>query len=348
VNAREGEEAIDADTLAAGLAEVNPDELTRAREALVRARDALAGIRTVCIREAGFDKAPAFERLPAALDGAIAMIGSVTGDDAAPADGADAVAGDEAAADTGAGTVTIRLPAGAVANREEAVEAMHVAERYFALREPSSPVPILLREAQSASGKTFYELVNELLPESAEQASISLGRDIWFDVRVSTLDARNPAPDYSVEEHGHTAAENAGIGDDEIGGDAVAELTKAGPGAEDNAPPGDPDGEPAATEDVPAAPPEAETESEDASRADTPEATHEIVGELASSEPTFVANSRPEAVALLEKVLAYYRVAEPTSPVPLLVERAIELSSKSFIDLLGSVLPEGALKAKGG
>src|SRR5690606_1360370 len=64
--------------------------------------------------------------------------------------------------------------------------------------------------------------------------------------------------------------------------------------------------------------------------------------------PKFVVNSRAEAVALLEKVVAYYRVAEPTSPVPLFVERAIDLSSKSFIELLGNVMPEGSLKVKEG
>ena len=46
----------------------------------------------------------------------------------------------------------------------------------------------------------------------------------------------------------------------------------------------------------------------------------------------------------MESVIAYYRVAEPTSPVPLLVERAVALSSRSFMELLTEVLPEGSLK----
>ena len=76
------------------------------------------------------------------------------------------------------------------------------------------------------------------------------------------------------------------------------------------------------------------------------QASGEADGGSARSAPRFQAGSRPEAVALLEQVLAYYRVAEPSSPVPLFVERAIELSSKSFIELLGAIMPEGALKAK--
>src|SRR5699024_4702113 len=110
------------------------------------------------------------------------------------------------------GSVATRLPAGAVADREQAVEAMHAAERYFALREPSSPVPVLLREAQAAAGKTFFELVNELMPDTAAAAAFVLGRDLSFGIHLSTLDARNPAPDYGADERGQLAAENAGLG----------------------------------------------------------------------------------------------------------------------------------------
>ncbi|MEM1162104.1 MAG: hypothetical protein AAGJ28_14310, partial [Pseudomonadota bacterium] len=57
----------------------------------------------------------------------------------------------------------------------------------------------------------------------------------------------------------------------------------------------------------------------------------------------FVVNSRPEAVAMMEKVLAYYRIAEPSSPVPLILQRAIDLTGKSFMELLDRVLPAGSL-----
>ena len=349
MNPREGEETVDLETLSGALAEVDADELGRTRETLVRARDALAGIRTVCMQEAGYDKAPPLERLPQALDAAVAMVETVTGGASAEAGAeqdapADAVGG---SAEAGSGTVAVRLPAGAVANREEAVEAMHVAERYFALKEPSSPVPVLLREAQAASGKSFYELVNELLPDNAAAAAVSLGRDLWFDIHLSTLDARNPAPDYRAEESGPAAAENAGldevIGDEEIGGEiggGVADMAENGSAEDSGAGDAGPDA---------ATPGEASAAAEPqpgAAPAAMP--AQDVVPRPAPAGPRFVATSRPEAVALLERVLAYYRVAEPTSPVPLFVERAIELSSNSFIELLGKVMPEGALKAKEG
>ncbi len=215
VNAREGEETIDLDTLSGGLAEADADELNRVRETLVRARDAITGIRTVCMQEGGFDSAPAFERLPAALNGAIEMIETATGGGAEAEEQAEGAVEAEGAT----GSVVLRLPAGAVANREEAIEAMHVAARYFALREPSSPVPLLLREAEAASAKSFFELVTDLVPETAASAFFSLGKEPWFDVYLSTLDERNPAPDYASEVPEAEAAEDAGLGDDDAAGD---------------------------------------------------------------------------------------------------------------------------------
>jgi type VI secretion system protein ImpA len=55
--------------------------------------------------------------------------------------------------------------------------------------------------------------------------------------------------------------------------------------------------------------------------------------------------SRPEALALLDQVRAYYRATEPTSPVPLLIERARTFAEQDFMSLLKDVLPEGGLKS---
>ena len=78
-------------------------------------------------------------------------------------------------------------------------------------------------------------------------------------------------------------------------------------------------------------------------------AAEEPVAESAPAEdtstgPKFVANNRPEALALIEKVLSYYRTAEPSSPVALILERALAMSTKNFIGLMREVLPDGHLK----
>jgi type VI secretion system protein ImpA len=58
----------------------------------------------------------------------------------------------------------------------------------------------------------------------------------------------------------------------------------------------------------------------------------------------FVVENRGQALGLLEQVGAYFRNAEPSSPVPFLVDRARELAQRDFLSLLRDVLPEGALK----
>jgi type VI secretion system protein ImpA len=58
--------------------------------------------------------------------------------------------------------------------------------------------------------------------------------------------------------------------------------------------------------------------------------------------------SRPEAIALLDQVRAFYRATEPTSPVPLLIERARTFAEQDFMSLLKDVLPEGGLKSTEG
>ena len=58
----------------------------------------------------------------------------------------------------------------------------------------------------------------------------------------------------------------------------------------------------------------------------------------------FVAKDRVQALDLLTKVASFFRAAEPSSPIPFLVDRARELAQRDFLSLLKEVLPEGALK----
>jgi type VI secretion system protein ImpA len=54
--------------------------------------------------------------------------------------------------------------------------------------------------------------------------------------------------------------------------------------------------------------------------------------------------SRGDALALLDRVAAHYRAVEPSSPVPILVERARSLVGKDFVTLITSMLPEAVLR----
>jgi type VI secretion system protein ImpA len=67
-----------------------------------------------------------------------------------------------------------------------------------------------------------------------------------------------------------------------------------------------------------------------------------------SSAPAVVVyrvGSRSQALALLESVQRYFRHAEPSSPVPMLCQRALALAGRDFMGVLEDVLPKSALKA---
>jgi type VI secretion system protein ImpA len=64
-------------------------------------------------------------------------------------------------------------------------------------------------------------------------------------------------------------------------------------------------------------------------------------GDRATVSP---AASRAEALALLDEVAAFYRGAEPSSPIPLLLGRARDLATRDFMSILQQVLPNDALR----
>jgi type VI secretion system protein ImpA len=56
------------------------------------------------------------------------------------------------------------------------------------------------------------------------------------------------------------------------------------------------------------------------------------------------AKTRGDAIRLLEQIGAYYRIAEPSSPVPFLTERARSFAERDFLSLLKELLPEGTFR----
>jgi len=68
--------------------------------------------------------------------------------------------------------------------------------------------------------------------------------------------------------------------------------------------------------------------------------------ENASPPRRMEAKTRAEALRLLEQTAAFYRVVEPSSPLPQIIDRARELAGRDFLSLLKQILPEGALNSK--
>jgi type VI secretion system protein ImpA len=68
-------------------------------------------------------------------------------------------------------------------------------------------------------------------------------------------------------------------------------------------------------------------------------------GGSAPSTKSYRVLSRAQALAMLESVQRYFRHTEPSSPVPMLCERARALAERDFMGVLEDVLPKSALKA---
>jgi type VI secretion system protein ImpA len=64
----------------------------------------------------------------------------------------------------------------------------------------------------------------------------------------------------------------------------------------------------------------------------------------APAGPRYRVDSRAQAIALLDAVQSWFRVSEPSSPVPMLCARARAMAERDFMTLLRDVLPKAALR----
>ncbi len=74
------------------------------------------------------------------------------------------------------------------------------------------------------------------------------------------------------------------------------------------------------------------------------EAVAAVAGEAgggAPRPPTAEITSREDAIRALDKVSDYFKRQEPSSPVPIFLERAKRLVSKSFVDIVRDLAPDG-------
>ena len=67
----------------------------------------------------------------------------------------------------------------------------------------------------------------------------------------------------------------------------------------------------------------------------------------AISVPSITAvHNREDALYLLDLASAFFRANEPSSPLPLLIDRARRLSSMEFLDILRDLAPDGLAQAQ--
>jgi type VI secretion system protein ImpA len=97
------------------------------------------------------------------------------------------------------------------------------------------------------------------------------------------------------------------------------------------------------------APAEEETPAEDAAAAEgfapAAEAAPRRAGGVTAQSLTEV-TTRADAIRLLDLVCRYYQRYEPSSPLPMMIERARRLADKNFLEVLRDLAPDGLIQAE--
>jgi type VI secretion system protein ImpA len=90
--------------------------------------------------------------------------------------------------------------------------------------------------------------------------------------------------------------------------------------------------------------PQADPAPQQSAAAETP-APRQATGIVTAAALTDV-STRADALRLLDLVCRYYQRYEPSSPLPLLIERARRLADKGFLDVLRDLAPDGLMQAQ--
>jgi type VI secretion system protein ImpA len=122
--------------------------------------------------------------------------------------------GDEASAGAAAAT---GAAGAAPATLGQAREALAAIAGYYSRSEPSSPILLLVRQAHDLIGKSFFEVMNVLVPSHVDRAAFHIGGDQFFELPLERLS--NFSETSSGQEDGGDSSDGSG---DEPGEDAPA------------------------------------------------------------------------------------------------------------------------------
>ncbi len=282
------EKAPEAAAVSAALQEVEISVLIGARSQMVGLGQSLNRIEELVTEKAGKAGSLRFPRLKPLVQEIVAFLdrAAISRD---PASALTPAAPSESQAPADGGPAA-DSPAAAIGSTAQAQEALAVAAAYFTRSEPSSPVLLVIRQAQALVGRSFFESMHLLLPDLSPKARLALGPEQQLTLPFQRL--------------------------------ANLTLTVAKPADGENAE-------------------EAGEENEKREEENVPEATVII------SSTDFSALDRRGAMALLQQVSEHFKRAEPSSPIPLLLERATKMVGKDFVTLLRDSLPAGSLSVDG-
>jgi type VI secretion system protein ImpA len=328
-NGESSEEVPTPSAVGAALTDIDLGALVAVRDRVAGLRDSLGRIEALVNEKSGQDGALRFDRLgPLVKEIAGFLDQSVAARDPSlastgPAAAAGAAEPEDEAAEAPAGAIGA---SGAIGTARQAEAALAAAAAYFAQSEPSSPILLLIGQAQALVGRSFFEAMQVLLPDRSSEARLRVGQNPAFMLPLERLAALSVVT---------TAAPAIDLPHDSTASDeAPADRSDADSSEAENSA-----GETRETESITS---ETETQETGAATAETvvsPPAAHVVPG-----DPAFLAADRRTAMALLQQVAAHYRRAEPSSAIPVLLDRAEGIAGKDFFALLREAFPAGALK----
>jgi type VI secretion system protein ImpA len=267
---RAGEQRHEASLIMEAVSSADPAVLAPVRTSLTLLKASLQKIKTACLVNG---QSVDLKSLPDLVGKILALVDPAT--TTTTGQGADA---DDADVAETAGEAPLGRAAGpAPASLAQARAALAAIADYYSRCEPSSPALPLIRQAHQLIGKSFFDIINILVPGQMDYAAFRIGNDQVFDLPVGKL----------------------------------SELSEVAPVGS----PGD--------LDLPA----------DAAATGQEEAA-----------ASYRVQTRAQAIALLDVVQRFFRRSEPSSPVPMLCERARALAERDFMSVLKDVLPKSALR----
>jgi type VI secretion system protein ImpA len=172
-----GQAALAQGSIDAALRDVPAEALAEAANAVALAHDSIVNIEVALVRQVGTSRTLNLDALARQLRRMRDLLASHLPQTAAP----DAVSGSSVpgapangAAAPAAGPVATSIN-GEIGSRADVVRMLDKILAYYQRHEPSSPVPMLIERAKRLAPKNFYEIMEELAPESVNQIKILRG-----------------------------------------------------------------------------------------------------------------------------------------------------------------------------
>ena len=178
-----GQEKLALASIESAIADLAPEALAVAVDALARALAAVVNIELILVRQVGSSQALNLDALTRPLKKAHEFLARLQGNGAAADAAAAAASGGPIVVGSGervgdiAGHAARAAISGDIASRDDVLRMLDKLTEYYGRHEPSSPIPILLARAKRLVPMNFFEIMQDLAPDGVAQLTVIRGPD---------------------------------------------------------------------------------------------------------------------------------------------------------------------------